>query len=420
MTQHDPQGSSYDSSQNMDNVALDALVESLSRWHREQAVDTTGTPGVPEVLDRRLTACLDALGEVMQGDEDQLRLKALGGWLRESLERLTPQLQARSQRALPRSWAKDHGSLRLVDETRVLLAHAIDRPPGQPDIDGLQDPAEDVASLLVGLEMADRQELARVALDGYLGHSGDYHMARLLALYRVLASLRGAWMALCQDAIEDPDEVPPSAWMVEHLGAARRYLSLAEGHAEFRFPPLVIGVGVSGSGKSRFTRTLVGGLGAVRLESQSERCRIHEGYPQPDNSKKAEDKYGAQVTDDTYRRLAQCTGWLLDGGFPVCVDSTCLTRVQRRQLWQQAESRGLPVLLVSFEADEATLRRRIGKRATRNGITKAESLAVLEAQQAAFEPFDDEERLHLVRLDTTADNAAETLAALIQENVRFS
>lgn len=424
MTQHDPQGLSQGLPQGTGhNVALEPLIVVLSGWHREQAVDMTGASGLVESLEHRLAACLDGLGERLQGDEDRLRLEALGGWLWESLERLTPELRARSQRAIPHSWAKDQASLRLVDEPRVLLTQAIDRTPGRSDIDGLQDPAEDIASLLVGLEMADKQALARDALDRYLRHSGDYHMARLLSLYLVLASLRGAWTALDQDAHEAPGEVPPSAWMVEQLGSARRYLSLAERHAEFRFPPLVIGVGVSGSGKSRFTRTLVGGLGAVRLASHSERHRIYEShlqsYPQSDDGRGAEDKFGAQMTADTYHQLAQCTGWLLDGGLPVCVDSTCLTRGQRRQLWQQAESRGLSVLLVSFEADEATLRRRVDKRAERLGITGAESLALFETQRAAFEPFDDEERLHLVRLDTTADDAAETLASLIQENVRF-
>lgn len=424
MTQHDPQGPSHDLSQDTgDNLALDALIEALSGWHQEQAIGMAEASAVSEILGQRLAAGLDSLDEQMQGDEDRLRLKALGVWLHESLERLGPEIQARSQQAVPHSWAKDHGSLRLIDEPRVLLAQAINRPSSRPDIEGVQDPAEDIASLLVGLEMANKQELARGALDRYLRHSGDYHMARLLSLYLVLASLRGAWVVLCQDAPKAQDGVPPSAWMIEQLSAARRYLDLAERYTEFRFPPLIIGVGVSGSGKSRFTRTLVGGLGAVRLESYSERRRISgnhlQDYPQPDDGDIAGDKFSARMTADTYRRLAQCTGWLLDGGFPVCVDSTSLTREQRRLLWQQAESRGLPVLLVSFEADEATLRRRTGKRAARFGITEAESFTLLEAQQAAFEPFDDEERLHLVRLDTTADNAAETLASLIQENIRF-
>jgi predicted kinase len=80
----------------------------------------------------------------------------------------------------------------------------------------------------------------------------------------------------------------------------------------------------------------------------------------------------------------------------------------------------LPVLLISFEADDDTLRRRIEKRAGRQGVEPRESLAILARQQAEFEALGDEERLHLLHLDTTADNAAETLAGLIQEHVRLT
>lgn len=416
------------------SLTLNGIVEVLSQWHQDNAsYDSDSllqgelTETLKASLTDQLSACLDALGSFLPGDGDQRRLKSLGSWLWESFARLSPQIEARTQRLLPRSWASDHVDRRLVDDSRVLLAQAINRPVGSLGIDALQDPAEDVAALLVGLQLAERQGLACDVLDRYLRHSGDYHMARLLSFYLVLASLRAARMAVTRDTNEaltgELDDVPPSAWMVEHLGLARRCLSLAEQHTEFRFPPLIIGVGVSGSGKSRFTQTLVAGLGAVRLTSCSERQRMHafekENSPQAGSADSVVDKYSDEITRITYQRLADCTGWLLDGGFPVCIDSTSLSREQRRLLWQQAENRGLPVLLVSFEADEATLRRRLGKRAVRLGITEAESLALFDIQRQAFDPFDDEERRHLIRLDTTADNAAETLAALIQENVRF-
>lgn len=416
------------------SLTVDGIVVALSQWHQNNAGSHGDSPlagSLAEVLKEslasQLTACLEALGNILPGDGDQRRLNALGSWLWESVERLSPQIEARAQRSLPYSWACQHADLRLVDATRVLLAQAINRPVAEPGLDTCQDPAEDVAALLVGLQLAERQELARDVLDRYLRHSGDYHMARLLSFYQVLASLQAARAAGTQDASEgltgELGDVPPSAWMVEHLGLARRCLSLAEQHTEFRFPPLIIGVGVSGSGKTRFTHTLVAGLGAVRLASHSERQRMYalesENSPQPDNDDGGVDKYTPEITAITYQRLADCTGWLLDGGFPVCIDSTSLSREQRRLLWQQAENRGLPVLLVSFEADEETLERRLDKRAVRLGITREESLALFDIQRQAFDPFDDEERLHLVRLDTTAENAAETLAALIQENVRF-
>lgn len=75
------------------------------------------------------------------------------------------------------------------------------------------------------------------------------------------------------------------------------------------------------------------------------------------------------------------------------------------------------MLIVSFEADDATLEARIIKRARQQEVDETTSLEVLRLQQRLFEPFDDEERQHLVHIDTTAANATDTLAALIQQRV---
>lgn len=119
------------------------------------------------------------------------------------------------------------------------------------------------------------------------------------------------------------------ALMAETMNAFRRYLTLAERHAEFRFPPLVIGVGVSGSGKSRFTKTLVGRLGAVRLSSDVQRMLLHGFSPQAEGDGLPVDIYTREATDKTYQRLATCAGILLDAGYMVCVDGTFLERGQR-------------------------------------------------------------------------------------------
>src|SRR5699024_761773 len=100
--------------------------------------------------------------------------------------------------------------------------------------------------------------------------------------------------------------------------------------------------------------------------------------------------------------------------------ATCLKRKQRDLLRLQAEGRGLPLMIVSFEADKATLTARIEKRARRGGDPSEAGLDVLDRQLASFEPFSDEERLHLVHLDTTAENANLTLVGLIQEHLRLA
>lgn len=400
------------------DFTLETLVESLSAWPADHAVDDDAE-GLQEAVRRRVTAETQALASLMIADEDRQRLSALSRWLEENLARLAPVLETREAQRMARSWACDHRDSRLLDEGRVVMVNAIDRDLPGHGAEVVQDPAADLASLLVGLEVRDEAQLARQALDAYLRLSGDYQAARLLSVFRVLESLAGARRALRRlESPQGDDERP--ALRAEIMGACRRYLELAERHAEFRFPPLVIGVGVSGSGKSRFTRNLVSRLGAVRVGSFAERRRLHGLSPQAVEGEAPVDIFSDEATERTYHRLAQCAGHLLDAGLSACIDATCLTQAQRGWLRHQAESRGLPVLLVSFEADQDTLTRRITKRAGRHGVTAEEGLAVLSHQQAAFEPFSDEERFHLVRLDTTADNAGETLAGLIQEHMHWS
>lgn len=416
MTQRDTAQPPHD----VESFNLETLIEHLVAYHRVEKTGREGEASAEAPLRRRIQAELAALQGLTTGDEDRERLAALGGWLEETRERLAPVLAERGGALQARSWALDHPHSRLCDDGRVLIVNAIDRDLQGPGAELPLDPGADLASLLVGLEVRDEPSLARQALDRYLRLSGDYEMARLLAMFRVIEALAGARRALRRRAAVDEGDAEQPALLAETMAACRRYLTLAEAHAEFCFPPLVIGVGVVGSGKSRFTRTLVGRLGAVRVCSDVERRRLHGSDPQAMASLPAVDSFSPEATARTYRHLARCAGLLLEAGLPVCVDGTFLRREQRDLLRQQAEARGLPVLLVSFEADEDTLHRRIVKRAGRQGVAVEDSLAVLAHQQAALEPFGDEERLHLLHLDTTAENAAEMLAGLIQEHVRLT
>jgi uncharacterized protein len=390
---------------------LEALVAELAA----HGPDPGRTPGEGEPLRAARAMAeqeLEGVARGLEGAQDRRRLAYLARWLEQDIRRLAPILDARAERLRP-AWVLAHPRCRLLHRGRMLL--------GQPfgtagDHSGPVDPASDLAALLVALESHDEPGLSRRVLDDYLRCSGDYASARLISLFRVCHALAGARLALARRPPPAQDGEQP-ALLAETMVACRRFLDLAERHAEFRFPPLVIAVGVSGSGKSRFTAGLVERLGAVRLCSGVERRRLHGIEP---GTIPPVDIFSSAATERTYRHLAVLAGTLLDAGLPACVDATCLARWQRDLLRQQAEARGLPCLLVSFEADEATLRRRIDKRARRQGVAPATSLAVLERQHAAFEAFDDDERLQLVHLDTTADDAAETLAGLIQEHVRLT
>ena len=406
-----------------ESLELESLIDALVAYHRDAISDDAAAQDAGRPMTLAMKAELAEIREALWDEGERKRLDQLGEWLEQDLVRLTPILEARAHRRVP-SWALRHPESRLCHAGRPLLVNAIGRDLEVPGADLADDPASDLAALLVGLEGRETPELTRLALDRYLRQSGDYELARLLSLFGTCHALTAARRAL-RRRLADGVDSENSALLAESMAECRRYLALAEWIAEFRFPPLVIAVGVSGSGKSRFTRGLVTGLGAIRVSSEAERQRLAQaeespGHPQGDPGQTAVDIFGEAATAATYRRLAACAGYLLDAGIPACVDATCLTRAQRDQLRQQAEARGLPCLLVSFEADDATLRRRIEKRATRQGVALEESLAVLARQQQRFEPFGDEERLHLVHLDTTADNAADTLLGLIEEHVKLA
>ncbi|GHE21234.1 AAA family ATPase [Halomonas urumqiensis] len=403
-------------------LELPSLVDALVTFHRQTAIRATSSEDVYAAVDAQAAGEVAAIREHLFSEEDRQRLDHLEEWLEQDRLRLGALLESRQAYQVS-SWALDHPESQLIHEGRSLLVNAIGHDPSAPGAELPSDPASDLAALLVGLESRGEVALARLALDRYLRLSGDYEVCRLLSLFATCHALTGARRALQRRPSADQDPEHP-ALLAECMAECRRFLVLAERIAEFRFPPLVIAVGVSGSGKSRFTSGLVARLGAIRVCSDVERRRLYgieaeSAYPQPVTSTQGVDIFSEEATRRTYRRLASCAGAMLDAGIPACVDGTFLTRWQRDLLRQQAEARGLPCLLVSFEADDATLKRRIDKRARRQGIQPQASLAVLEHQQKIFEAFGDEERLNLVHLDTTADNAAETLVGLIEEHVKL-
>lgn len=400
----------------LEPFSLDELLDALAEFHAEPLTCEHEVPDPMELLKQRVEREYNACRSLLSGDEDIQRLESLHNWLHQDMARLAPIIESRRDRLRPSRWYMEYSDVRLHDKGRLVITQSAAQDPQPFDYPVMSDPGNDIASLRVELELRGEMQLSHQALDGYLRRSADYELARVVSLLQVVESMAGMRRSLQRRNSRGDNERP--ALLAETMNSFRRYLALAERHAEFRFPPLIIGVGVSGSGKSRFTRALVGRMGAVRLSSDVQRLALYGLDIRSLEGDLPEDIYTREVTSKTYQRLATCAGILLDAGFMVCIDGTFLERSQRDLLRLQAEARGLPVLLVSFEADEATLRRRISKRALRNDRDESMSLAVLAAQQDAFEDFTDEERLHLVRIDSTAENAAETLASMIEEHVR--
>ena len=313
-------------------------------------------------------ACITRFDEVDLSAEERGILAQLRPWGQEAYARLAPTFQRRRESGFT--------------------------VPALGIIEG--DVCGDLAVMAAESLSHDQLRTANVIADRYLEVTGDYATLRVLIYFIAYVCL---YRAL--EEVKDPD-------------TRLAYLREAGWVAEFRVPYLLIGAGVHGSGKSDFTYSAMKELGGIRIRASVERARILGK-----SVANAPEDFDDATTDQTYRHIAHMTGLMLEAGYPVYIDGSCLTRAQRALLRNEAEARGLAVMIVSFEADQATLEARVTERQRRLGLPVDAGLRILSEQQTRFEPFDDEELFHLVHLDTTQPDANDTLVALIRENVRI-
>ncbi|WP_025733242.1 AAA family ATPase [Carnimonas nigrificans] len=299
-------------------------------------------------------------------------LQQLEYWASEAYARMQPALEKRQQQGLQ-------------------------RPVGEV-VEG--DVCLELVSLCCDILTLDGLSLANEVVDHYLEGCGDFEMMRLFDYAAVLFTLMRALN------------------VVDHPEALKGYIEAIVYIYEFRVPYLLLGVGVTGSGKSRFTRSAMRELAGIRVRSSAERERLMrqreiEGLP-------ALDKFSAEMTRLTYQRMARITGALLEACYPVYIDASCLTREQRELLSNEARYRGLALVMVQFKASDETLKARLEHRSQKRGQDPALVAELLAYQQRAFEPFEGEERTHLIQIDTDAPDANETLVNLIREHLRLN
>lgn len=345
------------------HAALDSIADVLieRRQHPEPHAIEHDTPKAA------MQACLSRFeGHVLTAEEQGI-LRQMKPWADEFFTRLAPAFALREQQG--------------YSVPRQGIRHS--------------DVAADIADIAAECLSHDQLRSANLIVDHYLEVTGDFDVLRVLAYFIAYECLRKA-----EAAVDDP--------------AARvAYLREAGWLSEFRVPYLLIGTGVSGSGKSEFTYSAMRELGGIRIRSTVERARL-VGKPDAD----APEDHTDEVTAQTYRRIARITGTLLESGYPVYIDATCLTREQRYILRNEAQARGLAVMIVSFEADTATLESRLARRQERRGKDAQAAIDVLHEQQQRLEPFSEEETFHVVHIDTTAMDANQQLVALIRDNLR--
>src|SRR5690606_11359921 len=97
--------------------------------------------------------------------------------------------------------------------------------------------------------------------------------------------------------------------------------------------------------------------------------------------------YGAQMSEQTYARLAQLAGQVLAAGYPVIIDATHLRRHQRQLSRQAIEDQGVPCIILHCTAPLDTTEIWLNERQRKGADPSDADIHVVHQQLQQLEPL---------------------------------
>ena len=299
-----------------------------------------------------------------------------------------------------------HGDLHLENlvhwQDRIIPFDALEFDPALRWIDVI----DEAAFLVMDLIAHGAEDLAFTFLNRYLEITGDYDGLSVLRYYLVHRALVRAKVRAIKAAQND-------AMIAEK--EAEPYLALAEKLIVASRPVLVITHGLSGSGKSTWSEGLIPALPAIRVRSDVERKRL-AGFAeyQRSGSPVGGGIYAEDMSALTYATLARHAETALRAGLNVIVDAAFLVSEQREIFSSLADRAGADFVILEFEADPETLRKRVAKRqAAQAGVSEAD-VRVLEHQLETADRLTRTERQRTVSIDTEAIKSSREILERVQ------
>jgi aminoglycoside phosphotransferase family enzyme/predicted kinase len=382
---------------------IDALAEGIAGFHASAPVARAGGRlGSSSTVREQALQNFDQMFPLVKSPAEDRLLRAARHWTDRELTRRRSALAERRRQGFVREC---HGDLHLANI--VVL-------DGRPvPFDCLEfneelrwiDVVSEIAFLFMDLAHRGRGDLAWRLLNRYLAATGDYEGLEVFRFYAVYRALVRAKICLIE-ATQRQQLVPARQ---RRKRTFREYLALAEELSEPPAPALVIAHGLSGSGKTTATQSLIEQLGAIRLRSDVERKRLHGlAAISSSGSGIATGIYTREATAATYRRLGELARLILGAGYSVVVDAAFLRRTEREAFRLLAEAAGVPFAILDFRAPLDVLRARVAERNARADDASEAGLAVLERQIATREPLTPAEMAVAVALDGTGPVSAAT------------
>ncbi len=295
-----------------------------------------------------------------------------------------------------------HGDMHLGNlvrlDGRIVPFDALEFDPGLRWIDVMNE----MAFLLMDLDVRGRRDLAFRILNSYLDVTGDFTGLAGLRLYLAYRALVRAKVGMLRPAQDSSDP---------GVGALLAYAATPLAGI---MPGAIVMSGVSGSGKSWLAQQLAAMLPAIHIRSDVERKRMFGLTPLAHTGAAPQEGiYAADVSAQVYTRMAQLARTVLGAGLPVILDATALRPAERAALVAAAQQAALPTVLVACEADRDLLLQRVTRRAQEACDPSEAGPEVLELQLREYvRPAAGESR-HCIIVDTTVQPDVAALAQSI-------
>jgi aminoglycoside phosphotransferase family enzyme/adenylate kinase family enzyme len=394
----------------LDRKMIDRLALLVAGFHQSAALSSDPSHGRAERFVEPVLENFRVIRELKHPLMEVEVLNSLQTWTEQQAGRLGGVLEERFEAGNIREC---HGDLHLGNitlfEGKITPFDGIEFNPSLRWIDTLSD----IAFLLMDLQHRGLNQFADQLLNCYLEQTGDYAGLPLLRFYLLYRAMVRA--KVCAIRVTQPDL--PLQEQSEHLQEYLSYLTLAE--SVIRHPPasLIITHGVSGSGKSTVSGWFAEQLMAIRIRSDVERQRL---FPEPADKVKqiGNDRYSIQATQITYAHLSGMARHLLQAGFSVIIDATCLLWWQRHIFIRLADNLRVPMLILDCQAQGAVLQERVAFRSQRGEDASEAGLEVLAMQQKIAEPFTSQESERVISIDSEDFPPSGLLATVLQRLMR--
>lgn len=388
---------------------VDALAVLIAEFHAAAAPAAAGERfGAPETVRQAALQNFEQIMPRTRFARDKETVELLRGWTEREFKARHDAFAERKSTGRVREC---HGDLHLgnivVSDGRVVPFDCIEFNDELRWIDVLSE----VAFVVMDLHDRGRPDLGWRFLNRYLEASGDYAGLAVLRFYLVYRALVRAKVHLIRS--QQPGLLASDKSRLRT--AFHGYLRLASRLSSATGVGLLITHGLSGSGKTTATQSLVEQLGAVRVRSDVERKRLHGMRPLA-RSGSGHDAgiYTPEATTATYERLAAVAERTINAGYPAVVDAAFLRLSERKHFRELARRHAVPFVVLDFDAPEKLLRERVAQRAAAGADASEADLPVLERQIAFREPLVPEERLAAISVDTRSPDQTPAWRAVMR------